>query len=698
MTAQIKIEIINSQNPHLAEVKTLGRMHAKTLGMFPEGAFDDHASRNWIFGAVNAEGNCVGYVLYRAAKGRAMITHLCVDKNWQGKKIAKALVEKLRQITKEQGLSGIGLWCRRDYEISSAWPRLGFSPIKDRPGRSQDGKELTLWWMDHQLPDLFQIVAAAQPKENKLSAILDANVFFDLYDDDDDESAESQALLADWIQESVELCLSEEIRTEINRNPKTADRDRQRAQVGQHRIVKPTQEALKVAQNSLRQFFPGKMSESDESDFRQLSNTIAAGIQFFITRDTSLIKRADRIYDRCGVSLLRPVDLINQIDILKRESEYQPIRLGGSRFKVHLIKSQQESALAQVFRATWNGESATAFKKLLRGYLSSPQTTSCYVAENEQQQALALFVQDRKTEGIIELSLLRIGSGHLGPTIARHLLAKALQLSAEEARDATIVTESALDTVVLDALAESGFLQIGNGWAKLNPRFAGSAQQLETHLDKLTAKFAPVIKLVKKCAGTLKDWQKTRDVISASALECALWPAKILDADIPSFIIPIQANWAQSLFDENLAKQELFGERPELVLKREQVYYRAKNLSGLEAPGRILWYVSADKERQGTMSIRACSRLDEILIDRPKELYRRFRRLGVYEWPHIFLTAKKNLNTSIMALRFSDTELFNAPLPRDQFRKLGVKSNLQSPLRISKELFAELYRLGTQTP
>ena len=42
-----------------------------------------------------------------------------------------------------QKLRGIGLWCRRDYDVNRAWPRFGFVPLDDRPGRSLDGKELT---------------------------------------------------------------------------------------------------------------------------------------------------------------------------------------------------------------------------------------------------------------------------------------------------------------------------------------------------------------------------------------------------------------------------------------------------------------------------------------------------------------------------------------------------------------------------
>ena len=143
------------------------------------------------------------------------------------------------------------------------------------------------------------------------------------------------------------------------------------------------------------------------------------------------------------------------------------------------------------------------------------------------------------------------------------------------------------------------------------------------------------------------------------------------------------------------------GAKVELALNREGVYYRAKSPSaGLQAPGRILWYVSYGGRFSGTGHLRACSRLDEVIIDKPKSLYRQFRRLGVYEWSHVFEVAKRNIENEIMALRFSDTELFRAPIEWHELQQIlrthGCKSQLQSPVRISPELFAKLYTLGTQ--
>ncbi len=118
MTAQIEIAIeqIDPTSPHLPTVMALGRANTKTLGFLRDSAFVDYAKRRGILVALAPEGDCIGYVMYRCPRQQITIAHLCIDKLWRGKGVAKRLVEYLSQNHKE--LYGIGLWCRRDYSIS----------------------------------------------------------------------------------------------------------------------------------------------------------------------------------------------------------------------------------------------------------------------------------------------------------------------------------------------------------------------------------------------------------------------------------------------------------------------------------------------------------------------------------------------------------------------------------------------------
>jgi len=185
------------------------------------------------------------------------------------------------------------------------------------------------------------------------------------------------------------------------------------------------------------------------------------------------------------------------------------------------------------------------------------------------------------------------------------------------------------------------------------------------------------------------------------SIEEFLFPAKITDGAIPSFIVPIKPRWAHNLFDEKLANQTIFGtQKTQLALNREAVYYKSKRGAKKLKPGvtgRILWYVSQDKDRgyTGVSAIRACSRLDEVIIGKPRDLYRLFRNLGIYEWSDIFKLTNNDENQEIMALRFSDTELFKRPVPLKQIQQiLKNNSTMQSPRFIPPNTFAIIYKLG----
>jgi hypothetical protein len=165
--------------------------------------------------------------------------------------------------------------------------------------------------------------------------------------------------------------------------------------------------------------------------------------------------------------------------------------------------------------------------------------------------------------------------------------------------------------------------------------------------------------------------------------------------------VPIQPRWAKELFDRELAEGTLFGANPSLVLNSENVYYRAARPEVISAPARVLWYVSQDSAYPQSMAVRACSYIDEVIIGRPKDLFRRFKRLGVYEWRDVYAVAKQDVTKEIMAFLFSKTELFARPLAWSVMQEVlrahaGKGSQLQSPIAISEPCFLDMYRRGAR--
>ena len=163
-------------------------------------------------------------------------------------------------------------------------------------------------------------------------------------------------------------------------------------------------------------------------------------------------------------------------------------------------------------------------------------------------------------------------------------------------------------------------------------------------------------------------------------------------------MIPIRPEWASDLFEGRLAKQRLWGADIDLVLNPDSVYYRAETPRVPSSNGRILWYVS-DSKAQGSKMLRACSQLTGAQIGGPKELFRRFRRFGVYEWQDVLKTAK-TAEGQLMAIEFTNTELFKSPLDWARFQQVLQSHGREnytftSPVEIDESLFFSLYKIGS---
>ncbi|NES22229.1 MAG: N-acetyltransferase, partial [Symploca sp. SIO3E6] len=457
---EFTIQEINSISEHLAKIIQLGDANSATLGFFPRGAFIRLADEGRILAYILPEVGCVGYLLYGINCDRVKLNHLCVDEMWRGKGIAKILIKYLKD--KTDHLYGILASCRRDYKLDDMWSSLGFIAIHERPGRSKDGSTLTEWWLDYGHPDLFTMFAR-QKAESSISVAIDANIFYDLADDEraDEYSKESKALIADWLEAELELCLTDEIKNEINRNKDSRKRKELWGMVNRFTLLPCTLEAFEQACNSLRKFFPKNMSDSDASDWRQLARTIGSDIKvaFFVTRDTRLLEEIEEtIYQEFGLLIIHPIDLIIRLDELRRETEYQPIRLAGTKIERRRVKSGEQDTIVNQFLSYALGEKITEFRRIFRQFLSKPEQFECFTVGHRGEKPIALVVYDREEEGELQVPVLRFQKNKLTPTILRHCIFQCLSTAAKEKRQFTRITEAYLESNTIIALQEDRFL------------------------------------------------------------------------------------------------------------------------------------------------------------------------------------------------------------------------------------------------
>jgi predicted GNAT family acetyltransferase/predicted nucleic acid-binding protein len=345
----MKIITIDERFPFLDEVIRLADENSSTLGFLPREAFVNQTKDQKIFVAIDDSENVLGYLLYGVNQRESLvyITHLCVDRTYRGKGIARKLFNRLVESTKNKFLA-IRVRCRRDYEASKVWPKLGFHVKGEIPGRSEEGSILTVWWFDFGYPTLFSY-AVSQRTLSKLAVVIDANIFFDLFEQPNEDNQSSHSLLSDWLD--IELCLTNETRTEINRQNDSKRRNLTWTFANQFSEVNGPDDLTKRILIDLHNLFPKEMSESDESDYRQIAKSIAADIQFFITNDVELLRKSDQVYERFGMRIIQPTELIIHQDALIRGAEYQPARLAGSNIQRKRVSLNQSRFLEHMFQS-----------------------------------------------------------------------------------------------------------------------------------------------------------------------------------------------------------------------------------------------------------------------------------------------------------------------------------------------------------
>ena len=352
----------------------------------------------------------------------------------------------------------------------------------------------------------------------------------------------------------------------------------------------------------------------------------------------------------------------------------------------------------ETFRAS-QVETKQEFSVLLNSLIADPQTTEVKIVKDADRPR-ALLALRRAQNLELQVPIIRIDrslSSGLSSTLTRYLVQELTLTAAKEKRPITRISDQYLSTDSGNALRENGFSISNGAWVKINLGGVMSAEELLQKLSSLASEASWAQLLLENAATAVKTAIADRNTPMLLRIEQALWPLKITETNIPTFIVPIRPEWAMHLFDTDIGSQNLFGGNPNLIFRVENAYYRNRTPRVLTEPGRILWYVSKHSAGyQGTESIRACSYLEEVVIDEPKRLFSRFRRLGVYKWDDLFKLAKGNLETKIMGFRFTKTEMLARPIHKRVLQKiwreqLGKNFHIQSPIRIPTTVFYDLY-------
>ena len=687
---QAEVRLLQANDTKLLDqVIELADDNRGSLGFMPAQAFGPFARSGNIIVALQGD-RILGYLLFRRVKTKysAAITHLCVREEARGQQIPRKLFDLLQELVK--GVSAITLKCRRDYLFANKlWNRLGFVPRDEVTGRSMDGKPLTRWYYLYNTQlELFK----AREDDDKLRVVIDANVFYDLCDVQiATEPKESYSLLADWLSDDISLCVTDEIYHEINRSHNRAVREANRKEVRKFEELRYDKATRDIILNEIRSLIKRSESDNNNSDLTHLANAIAAKARYFITQDVATIAQGEILFDKYGLLVRRPVDLVVDIDELKNNNKYVESRFVEHNTSFAFIKARDITSIAQSFLHHEGREKLNELRTKLRTFVANPERYHAEVwkAKKSEMVQHAMTVWSVENLGL-DIALLRCKPNH-SRLVERKLKELILNAASQDLAYVKVSDQYISDTV-RKALAEYSFFRdTGDDcWY----RFLASSVR---DLDYLTAHLGSQLKQ----AGGLPEPLRQvfivgeTDTQSLFNAEKSLWPVKLAGAKVPCYIVPIQYRWARNLFDERMSESDIFGFDAKLLFSRRNVYYRAA-IPRLPRAGRILWYVSKSKGGQQYGELRAASYVEAVTIASAKSLFRKYESLGVYKWSDIIVLAKGDAHAPIMCFEFADTELLTTPMSFSDLQKMlvadGRKHNqLVGPIEISHELYLKLY-------
>ena len=646
------------------------KLHSQTLGFLPKVALCEYLQREEVLGA-KLDDQLVGYILYGKNRDYFRLCHLCVTEQYRGQGIARSLVESLKQSATTE--KAIRLRCRRDFSVNEIWPKLGFVPLDEAPGRSKDGHSLTLWCLTLALDDqlsLFQMKTSAET----LDVVIDAQVFFDLTEPNGDKTTASKALLSDFLVDSLKLWITDEIFNEIDRHGDSEQRRKSRERAHDFRRVEPDQNAVGRIEERLREFLPIRRA-SQASDVRQLAKASASDVTTFVTRDQNLLKKSEGISEITGLRVVNPVELIINIHALSERQSYAPDRIAGLDLRWERLTSDELSPF-RFDSFLKRGETRGRFRAELEPLIAQPNQHKCELLRSGND-IIAIRVLSKSSNRMLIASFARVARSIDHGLFGRFLIADTVSNAVEDNLDVVKFRASTLAPSLIRHMLDMGFSESNDSFV----RFCFSSC-----LDRDTTSTA----ISELCPESIGNYQGMSDL----GLERCCSPLALEATDQRYFLVPIRPGYAISLIDRHESADDLFGGNPNVLLRWNNVYYKKKTHHRmLSTPARILWYVSKPRKH-----IIAVSRLDDVAIDTPKALFSSFEKFGILEWSDLYNMCDGDISSELLALKFSNTFVFRRPVSLDVLRSICKKNeigpSLQGPAELPESAFHEIFRAG----
>jgi GNAT superfamily N-acetyltransferase/predicted nucleic acid-binding protein len=668
--------------------------NSKTLGFFPAQAFREKVDLKHVIG-VSCKGQFGGYILFSRRKyGHVVIIQLCVHESFRGKGLASTLLGRLKDECKYDDL--IRLSCRSDFKENNVWEKFGFTYRGERLGRMKTGSWLSDWIYVLNNNPILSIIEDEKRKERD-SVAVDANVFYALFDSDDNRHHDIKGLLADWICSEINIYVTSEIYNDIQNQKNVEKRGTWMCKADEY--VWEQEEFNDELYDLIKSKFKSFIKENDLTDLRHLVRAIEGQFEYFLTFDDKILKIQKELYDEYGLYVCTPPEYICKFDEMMRSEVYEPQRSAeSSSYRFHPVVSEKVKGVVKIFQGYPEGEKKYYFQKKINGLIESPYDS--FLIEMQSSAGKSIGLYGFKISGkIMDVEIVRTTEkGIKRRSILDYLFLCLVKQACHHDCQLIRINETLDNENLLRVSKSNQYIHVeGVPYKVVANRIFETFSDCSRFIVDLPIDGILKKKVHRTLSDLIEPAEKTRKM--TLDLEHYLFPCIILDSDsdVPTYLVPIKPHWAWPLFDYEGASGDLWGSDAELALTIENVYYSAASLPPENfSYGRILWYYSEDKQSQKSQSVCAVSRLLDVTVGKPQALYNAFRRYGAYERKDVVDLVKPGRMGR--ALRFDCSLIFKKPIALSElrciFEELGESIQLVSPKLVGKKASSRLISEG----
>lgn len=661
MTRRTVAAVVRLSPDDVDVIEALRAESNETLGFLAKPVMSDYLEKGGGFGIRDANG-LVAYCLFARHRRHIRIIHLCVAPLDRGAGHARRLVDAVVDEAKNGRIGVVKLNCRRDFPAHSMWPELGFVALAEKEAKTP-GESLITWCRavaGEEQKDIFSVLVS----DDRTNAVIDAQLVFQL-DSPDDSVA--KGLQADFLSDLLVLHIVDETFNEIDRGKSREQRRRSRNFAHTFPRVQYDVDRVSVIERDLKRILPSS-TPSQRSDIRQIAITADSNVNIFLTRDERLLAKAAEIKRLTSLDVLHPYKLIVRLDEFADRESYSPIPVSGMNLAWRKV-GEVEATEIPPGALLGDHERKGGFKANLDAALSNPHVWRTEGLWSERALVALRSMRYDEARGRLVVGLCRACRGAARSLFTEYTIASVVVEAVNKGYPMVELGSDSTTPEAVDTAIRLGFVETGEGLIRDCPAQVMSSSTLRAIVHP-------------RHAGA-----------STTNLEKACSPVALEDSDLPCFMVPIKPGYARSLFDTNLAADDLLGTENSVLLGLENAYFRkCSHRHMMRAPARILWYVS---DRIGVVAI---SHLNEIRIGSPKDMFREHKQIGTLGWPEIREMCGGDKLQTIMVLQFSNTFLFRWPVDFRSLKRLFAKHSnglvVQSPSRVPKGVFLDIYHLG----